>query len=247
MSITIDLSGKTAFVTGSTRGIGRAIAGQLHTAGANVAVIGRSADTAAAVAATIGERARGYGCDVTDAAVLRTTVAAAEADFGGIDILVNNAGITRDNLLIRLSDADWDDVMAANLKSAFVATQAALKGMMKRRSGSIINLGSVIGITGNKGQANYAASKAGLIAFTKSVAKEYAARGIRANCIAPGFIATDMTDALPETARTALLESIPMARLGTPEDIASAVLYLSSELGSYVTGQVLVVDGGMIG
>lgn len=247
MSISIDLSGKCAFVTGSTRGIGRAVAEQLHRAGARVAVVGRSAETAASVAAAIGERARGFGCDVTDSAALRETLAAAEAEFGAIDILVNNAGITRDNLLIRLSDADWDDVMAANLKSAFVATQTVIRGMMKRRSGCVINLGSVVGITGNKGQANYAASKAGLIAFTKSVAKEYAARGIRANCIAPGFIATDMTDALPEAARAALLESIPMARLGTPDDIAGAVLFLSSELGSYVTGQVLVVDGGMIG
>lgn len=247
MSIAIDLSGRTAFVTGSTRGIGRTVAEQLHAAGAKVAVVGRSAENAAQVAAAIGERAQGFGCDVTDAAALRDTLAAAETALGPIDILVNNAGVTRDNLLIRMSDADWDEVLAANLKAAFVATQAVIKGMMKRRQGRIINITSIVGITGNAGQANYAASKAGLIGFTKSVAKEYAARGILANCIAPGFIETDMTAALPEATRTALLESIPVKRLGAPGDIAGAVLFLASDLGAYVTGQVLVVDGGMVG
>lgn len=247
MSRAIDLSGRVAFVTGSTRGIGRAIAAALHQAGASVAVAGRSPDTAAAVAAELGERARGYGCDVTDPASLRAALAACETDLGPVDILVNNAGVTRDNLLLRLSEAEWDEVLTANLRGAFVATQAVLKGMMKRRSGRIINITSVVGITGNKGQANYAASKAGLIGFTKSVAKEYAARGILANCVAPGFIDTDMTAALPEAARAALLESIPLGRLGAPADIAGAVLYLASDLAGYVTGQVLVVDGGMIG
>ena len=247
MSVMIDLEGRVAFVTGSTRGIGRAIAATLHEAGAAVGVAGRSAATAGTVAAEIGTRTRGYGCDVTDPASLRAALAACESDLGPIDILVNNAGLTRDNLLVRLSDDEWDEVLAANLRAAFVATQAVLRGMMKRRTGRIINITSVVGITGNKGQANYAASKAGLIGFTKSVAKEYAGRGILANCVAPGFIETDMTAALPEAARAALLESIPLARLGAPTDIAGAVLFLASDLGAYVTGQVLVVDGGMIG
>lgn len=247
MSLSIDLTGRVAFVTGSTRGIGRAIAETLYAAGASVAVVGRARETAAQVASELGPRARGFACDVTDPSAIRTAIADCEAQLGSVDILVNNAGLTRDNLLIRLSELEWDEVLAANLRGAFVATQAVLKGMMKKRAGRIINISSVVGITGNKGQANYAASKAGLIGFTKSVAKEYAGRGILANCIAPGFIDTDMTAALPEAARTALLESIPLGRLGAPADIAGAVLYLSSDLGGYITGQVLVVDGGMIG
>lgn len=247
MSIAIDLTGRTAFVTGSTRGIGRAIAETLHRAGAKVAIVGRSLEVAEAVATQVGDGARGFACDVTDPASVRAAIDAAEAALGPIDILVNNAGLTRDNLLIRLTEADWDLVLAANLKGAFVATQAVIKGMMKRRQGRIINITSIVGITGNAGQANYAASKAGLIGFTKSVAKEYAGRGILANCIAPGFIETDMTGGLPEATRSALLESIPLKRLGAPGDIAGAVLFLASDLGAYVTGQVLVVDGGMIG
>ena len=247
MSIALDLTGRVAFVTGSTRGIGRAVAETLHAAGATVAVVGRSQTTAEAVAAEIGPRAHGFSCDVAAPDTIRAALADAENALGTIDILVNNAGITRDNLLLRLGQHDWDAVIAANLTGAFVATQAVLKGMMKRRSGRIINLTSVVGLTGNKGQANYAASKAGLIGFTKSVAKEYAGRGILANCVAPGFIDTDMTAALPEAARAALLESIPLGRLGAPADIAGAVLFLASELGAYITGQVLVVDGGMTG
>jgi 3-oxoacyl-[acyl-carrier protein] reductase len=246
MSIAIDLTGRTAFVTGSTRGIGRAIAETLHAAGAKVAIVGRTQGVAEEVASKIGEGARGFACDVTDPASVRTAIEEAEATLGPIDILVNNAGLTRDNLLIRLTEADWDTVLAANLKGAFVATQAVIKGMMKRRQGRVINITSIVGITGNAGQANYAASKAGLIGFTKSIAKEYAGRGILANCIAPGFIETDMTGGLPEATRSALLESIPLKRLGAPGDIAGAVLYLASDLGAYVTGQVLVVDGGMI-
>ena len=247
MSITIDLTGRTAFITGSTRGIGRAIAETLHRAGAKVAVVGRTREVAEDVAKRLGEGARGFACDVTNAAAVRAAIGEAEAALGPIDILVNNAGLARDNLLIRLTEADWDIVLAANLKGAFVATQAVIKGMMKRRQGRIINITSIVGITGNAGQANYAASKAGLIGFTKSVAKEYAGRGILANCIAPGFVETDMTGALPEATRAALLESIPLQRLGAPGDIAGAVLFLASDLSAYVTGQVLVVDGGMIG
>ena len=247
MSIAIDLAGRTAFVTGSTRGIGRSIAETLHTAGANVAVLGRASESAIATANAIGERARGFACDVTDRESLRRAIANCEASLGPIDILVNNAGVTRDNLLIRLSDQDWDDVLLANLTAAFVSTQAVIKGMMKRRYGRIINITSIVGLTGNKGQANYAASKAGLIGFTKSVAKEYAARGVLVNCVAPGFIDTDMTAALPEATRTALLESIPLGRLGAPTDVAGMILFLASDLSAYVTGQTLVVDGGMIG
>jgi 3-oxoacyl-[acyl-carrier protein] reductase len=246
MSLEISLAGRTAFVTGSTRGIGRAIAEQLHAAGAKVAVVGRSQETAAAVAAEIGEHARGFACDVTQPDSIRAAIAACEAELGPIDILVNNAGLTRDNLLLRLGQAEWDEVLAANLTGAFVSTQAVIKGMMKRRFGRIINITSVVGVTGNAGQANYAASKAGLIGFSKSVAKEYAARGVLVNCVAPGFIETDMTAALPETARAALLESIPLGRLGAPGDIAGAVTFLASDMGAYITGQVLVVDGGMI-
>jgi 3-oxoacyl-[acyl-carrier protein] reductase len=247
MSVSIDLTGRTAFVTGSTRGIGREVAATLHAAGASVAIVGRTLANAQEVAASLGERAKGFACDMTDAASVRAALAACEAELGPVDILVNNAGLTRDNLLLRMSEQEWDDVLNANLRGAFIATQAVLKGMMKRRSGRVINVTSVVGITGNKGQANYAASKAGLIGFTKSVAKEYAGRGIRANCVAPGFIETDMTGALPEAQRAALLESIPLGSLGRPADIAGAILFLASDLGAYITGQVIVVDGGMVG
>jgi 3-oxoacyl-[acyl-carrier protein] reductase len=242
----IDLSGKTAFVTGSTRGIGLAIARTLHGAGAKVAIVGRDAERAKSIAAELGDRATGAACDVAVAEQVESALAAAEAALGPIDILVNNAGLTRDNILLRLSEADWDAVLDANLKGAFHTTRAAIKGMMKRRSGRIVNITSVVGLTGNKGQANYAASKAGLIGFTKSVAREYASRGILVNCIAPGFIETDMTAALPDAARATLLEGIALGRLGRPEDVAAAVLFLVSDLAGYITGQVLVVDGGMV-
>jgi 3-oxoacyl-[acyl-carrier protein] reductase len=243
---TISLAGKTAFITGSTRGIGLAIARALHAAGARVAVVGRALERARAVAAELGEGAVGVGCDVTSAGEVQAAVGATEQALGPIDILVNNAGLTRDNLLLRLTDEDWDAVLDANLKGAFHTTRAVIKGMMKRRAGRIVNITSVVGLTGNKGQANYAASKAGLIGFTKSVAREYASRGVLANCVAPGFIATDMTAALPDDARATLLEDIALGRLGQPDDVAGAVLFLASDLAGYVTGQVLVVDGGMV-
>jgi 3-oxoacyl-[acyl-carrier protein] reductase len=242
----IDLSGRTAFVTGSTRGIGLAIARALYDAGAKVAIVGRDAERARSVAAGLGDRAAAVACDVASADQVDAAITAAEKVLGPIDILVNNAGLTRDNIVLRLTDADWDTVLNANLKGAFHTIRATIKGMMKRRSGRIINIGSIVGLTGNKGQANYAASKAGLIGLTKSVAKEYASRNILVNCIAPGFIETEMTDALPAEARATLLEEIALGRLGRPEDIAGTVLFLASDLASYITGQVLVVDGGMV-
>lgn len=243
---TIDLTGRTAFVTGSTRGIGLAIARALHTAGARVAVVGRDAGRAQAVAGELGEGAAGVACDVAVASQVEAAVAGAEQALGPIDILVNNAGLTRDNILPRLSEADWDAVLDANLKGAFHTTRAVIRGMMKRRAGRIVNIASVVGLTGNKGQSNYAASKAGLIGFTKSIAREYAGRGVLANCVAPGFIATDMTAALPDAARATLLQDIALGRLGDPGDVAGAVLFLASDLAGYITGQVLVVDGGLV-
>jgi 3-oxoacyl-[acyl-carrier protein] reductase len=242
----IDLTGRTALVTGSTRGIGLAIARALHGAGAKVAIVGRDQSRAESVAAELGKRAFGVACDVAQADQVGRAIAAAEAALGPVDLLVNNAGLTRDNILLRMSEADWDAVLDANLKGAFHTTRAVIKGMMKRRAGRIVNIASIVGLTGNKGQANYAASKAGLIGFTKSVAKEYATRGILVNCVAPGFIETDMTAALPEEARATLLQAIALGRLGRPEDVAGAVLFLASDLAAYVTGQVLVVDGGMV-
>lgn len=242
----IDLTGKVAFITGSTRGIGLAIARALHAAGAKVAIVGRDAERARAVAAELGERTTGVGCDVAVAEQVDAALTAAEAALGPVDVLVNNAGLTRDKLLLRLTDADWDAVLDANLKGAFHTTRSVIKGMMKRRSGRIINVTSIVALVGNKGQANYAASKAGLIGFTKSVAKEYAGRGILANCIAPGYIETDMTSGLPDAAKATLLQDIALGRLGRPEDVAGAALFLASDLAAYITGQVLVVDGGMV-
>jgi 3-oxoacyl-[acyl-carrier protein] reductase len=242
----IDLTGKVALVTGGTRGIGRAIAQTLYGAGAKVAITGRDLDRATATAAELGDRSIGLACEMTDPAQIEAAVAATEQRLGPIDILVNNAGLTRDQILLRMSESDWDAVLDANLKGAFLAIKAVTKGMMKRRAGRIVNITSVVGLTGNKGQANYAASKAGLIGLSKSVAKEYASRNILVNCVAPGFIETDMTDGLPGEAKTALLQQIALGRLGKPEDVAGAVLYLASDLATYMTGQVLVVDGGMV-
>ena len=242
----IDLSARVALVTGSTRGIGRAIADTLANCGARVAVVGRDAARAQDVAAQVSPEARGFACDVADIASVAALVAAVEESFGSLDILVNNAGLTRDNIMLRLKDDDWDAVLDANLRGAFAAIRAATRGMMKRRWGRIINISSVVGLVGNKGQTNYAASKAGLIGLTKAVAKEFASRNILANAIAPGFIETDMTNAMNPEARTALIASIPLERLGSPNDIASMVAFLASEHAAYITGQVLVVDGGMV-
>jgi 3-oxoacyl-[acyl-carrier protein] reductase len=244
--IQIDLKGKNALVTGSTRGIGRAIAETLAKAGARVAVVGRDLQKAQEAATAVGNGAQGFACEVTDTTAVAKLVADVEAAFGSIDILVNNAGITRDNLVMRLKDEDWDAVMNANLRGAFAAIRAASRGMMKRRSGRIINVSSIIGIIGNKGQANYAASKAGLIALTKSVAKELGSRNILVNAVAPGFIDTEMTAAMTPEARDALGKQIALERLGTPQDVAATVAFLASDLASYITGQVIVVDGGMV-
>ena len=241
----IDLSGRTALVTGSTRGIGRAIAQTLAECGANVAVVGRDAAKAEMVASTL-KSGKGFACELTDPAAVVALVEEVETAFNGVDILVNNAGITKDNLLMRLKDDDWDAVLTANLKAAFIATRAVSRGMMKRRWGRVINIASVVGLIGNKGQSNYAASKAGLIGFTKSVAKELASRNILSNVVAPGFIDTDMTAALNAEARDTLSKQIPLERLGAPADIAGVVAFLASEHASYITGQVIVVDGGMV-
>jgi 3-oxoacyl-[acyl-carrier protein] reductase len=242
----IDLSGKNVLVTGSTRGIGRAIAETLAKAGARVAVVGRDLQKAQEAAAAVGNGSMGFACDVTETAAVAKLVADVETAFGSIDILVNNAGITRDNLVMRLKDDDWDAVINANLRGAFAAIRAVSRGMMKRRSGRIINISSIIGIIGNKGQANYAASKAGLIALTKSVAKELGSRNILVNAVAPGFIETEMTAAMTPEAREGLGKQIALERLGKPQDVAAAVAFLASDLSSYITGQVLVVDGGMV-
>ena len=242
----IDLSGKNVLVTGSTRGIGRAIAETLAKSGARVAVVGRDLQKAKEAATAVGNGSQGFACDVTDTASVTKLVADVEAAFGSIDILVNNAGITRDNLVMRLKDEDWDAVINANLRGAFAAIRAVSRGMMKRRSGRIINVSSIIGIIGNKGQANYAASKAGLIALTKSVAKELGSRNILVNAVAPGFIETEMTASMTPEAREALGKQIALERLGTPQDVAATVAFLASDLSSYITGQVLVVDGGMV-
>ena len=234
----IDLTGRVALVTGSTRGIGRAIAGTLAAAGARVAVTGRDQARAEAAALEIASQAgvevRGYAADVSETAQAIALVEAVEADFGQLDILVNNAGLTRDNLLMRLKDDDWDAVINANLRGAFATCRAASRGMMKRRYGRIINVASVVGLVGNKGQANYAAAKAGMQGFTKT------------NVVAPGFIETDMTAAMTPEARSVLSAGIPLERLGRAEDIAGMVAVLASDLTSYVTGQVFVVDGGMV-
>ena len=242
----IDLSNRVALVTGSTRGIGRAIAAKVAGAGARVAVVGRDRSKAEEAAAELGGAARGFACDIADIDAVNQLIADVEAAFGSVHILVNNAGLTRDNIVPRLKDEDWQVVLDTNLRGAFATTRAAARGMMKRRWGRIINIASVVGLTGNKGQANYAASKAGLIGLTKSVAKELASRNVLANVVAPGFIETDMTAKMTPEAREALSRQIPLERLGTGDDIAGMVAFLASDHASYITGQVFVVDGGMV-
>ncbi len=242
------LKDKKAVVTGGGRGIGRAICLALASRGSAVAIFDRDEEGAKETAALIeqnGGSAFALAGDVACYSEVEELVNKILDLWGGLDIVVNNAGITRDALLIRMSEEDWDQVLAVNLKGAFNLSRAAARSMMKQRSGCIINIASIVGLMGNAGQINYAASKGGLIALTKSLAKETAARGIRANAVAPGFIATEMTDKIPEKIREEMIKSIPLGRMGTPEDVASAVVFLASPAGSYITGQVLVVDGGM--
>jgi len=241
------LNGQVALVTGGTRGIGRAICERLAGAGARLAVVARDGERAAQVAAELpGEGHKGYACDVSDTAAIDALVKQVEQDMGSLDILVNNAGVTADNLLVRIDDAAWDKVLDTNLKGAFALIRAAARGMMRRRKGRIINITSVVGLTGNKGQANYSASKAGLIGLTKAVAKELASRSILCNAVAPGFIETEMTANLGEDAKGALMQQIALGRLGSGDDIAGAVQFLAGPDASYITGQVIVVDGGMV-
>jgi 3-oxoacyl-[acyl-carrier protein] reductase len=241
----IDLSNRVALVTGSTRGIGRSIAETLARCGAKVAVSGRDLPRAEETASQIGA-ARGFAADIGDTHAVAQLVESVEKELGSLDILVNNAGLTRDNIVMRLKDEDWDAVLDTNLRGAFAAIRAASRGMMKRRWGRIINITSVVGLMGNRGQANYAASKAGLIALTKSVAKELGSRNVLANAIAPGFIDTEMTAAMTAEARDMLVGQIPLERLGTPSDVAAMTAFLASEHASYITGQVFVVDGGLV-
>ena len=241
---------KTAIITGSARGIGRAICEQLAAEGVdNIAVCDLQADwcaeTVEAVKA-LGRNAEGFAMNVADAASVEAAVNAVLARFGQIDICVNNAGITKDGLIMRMGEAEWDAVLDINLKGAFLVTKAVSKAMMKARTGSIVNIASIIGLMGNAGQANYAASKGGLIAFTKSCAREFAGRGIRVNAIAPGLIQSKMTDVLPDDVKAKMLEAIPMKSLGQPSDVAKAVAFLAGDNAAYITGQVLSVNGGML-
>lgn len=240
-----DLSGKSALITGASGGIGGAVARALHAQGAVVALSGTREDALQSLSTELGERTHICPCNLSDPDAVAELVGKAEEAMGAVDILVNNAGLTRDNLSMRMKDEEWDAVLAVNLTASFRLTRAALRGMMKRRWGRIIGITSVVGVTGNPGQANYAASKAGMIGMTKSVAQEIANRGVTVNCVAPGFITTAMTDALTDAQRESILTRVPAGRLGEADEIASAVAYLASEEAAYVTGQTLHVNGGM--
>lgn len=251
-SIQVDLTGQTALVTGASRGIGKAIAMRLGAAGAKVACVARSIDKLEAVAAEIkaaGGEAEAFACDVVDSEGVTALIEQVIEKWGKIDVLVNNAGITRDTLLPRMSDEDWDQVITTNLRSIFLFTRGVSQPMMRAKRGRIINISSVSGLMGNPGQANYSASKAGIIGFTQTVARELASkrRAITVNAICPGFIASDMTDALGEPLLDAVKQRVPLQRLGMPEEVADGVLYLASDSGAYITGQVLTIDGGMTG
>jgi 3-oxoacyl-[acyl-carrier protein] reductase len=240
-----DLSGKTALVTGATGGIGGAIARALHAQGATVALSGTRREVLDTLAAELGQRVHVLPCNLTDKDAVEALVPKAEETMTKLDILVANAGVTKDNLMVQLRDEDWEQVLNVNLTATFRLTRAAVKTMMRRRFGRIVGISSVVGVTGNAGQSNYTASKAGMIGFMKSVAGEYAKRGVTANCVAPGFIASAMTEKLNEKQREAILSRVPAARLGTGADVAAAVVYLVSDEASYVTGQTLHINGGM--
>ncbi|MBT0731218.1 3-oxoacyl-ACP reductase FabG [Rosenbergiella nectarea] len=241
----MNFNGKIALVTGASRGIGRAIAEKLVAGGATVIGTATSDNGAEAISAYLGDNGKGLVLNVTDAASIDAVLQQIRAEFGEIDILVNNAGVTRDNLLMRMKDDEWQDILDTNLTSVFRLSKAVLRAMMKKRMGRIITIGSVVGTMGNAGQANYAAAKAGLIGFSKSLAREVASRGITVNVVAPGFIETDMTRALNEEQRSGILAEVPAARLGEPQEIANAVAFLASDEASYITGETLHVNGGM--
>lgn len=240
-----DLTGKTALVTGASGGIGAAIARGLHAQGATVALSGTRAEALEKLAGELGGRTHILPCNLSDKEAVERLVPAAEAAMGQLDILVNNAGLTRDGLFMRMKDDDWDTVIAVNLTATFRLARAAVRGMMKRRWGRIVSIASIVGVTGNPGQGNYAASKAGMIGMSKSLASEVASRGITVNCVAPGFIESPMTDALNEKQKEAILGQVPAGKLGQGADVASAVVYLASQEAQYVTGQTLHVNGGM--
>jgi 3-oxoacyl-[acyl-carrier protein] reductase len=240
-----DLTGKTALVTGASGGIGEAIARALHAQGAAVALSGTRRDALEALASALATRVDVLPCDLADAAAVEALVPAAEAAMGGVDIFVSNAGVTKDNLFMRMKDEEWDKVIAVNLTATFRLARACLKSMMRKRYGRIIGISSVVGVVGNAGQGNYAASKAGMIGMFKSLAAEVATRGVTANCVAPGFIETPMTAVLNEKQRSAVLSAVPMGRLGTGADVAASVVFLASSEAAYVTGQTLHVNGGM--
>lgn len=244
----LKLRGKIAVVTGASRGIGRAVAESLAGEGVDVACIATTPEGAAPVAQAcraLGVRSAAYGTDVSDSAAVQRTVERILADFGSVDILVNNAGVTRDQLFLRMSEEDWDRVLAVNLKGAFNTTKALARTLLKRDAARVVNIASVIGLSGNPGQANYAASKGGLIALTRSLSKEFGARGVTVNAVAPGYIETDMTGGLADGLKAAMVESTSLRRAGSPSDVAGAVLFLASDLAGYITGQVLQVDGGL--